>query len=86
MKTAVLHLHCKDVKGIVYNVSRFIYERGGNIISSQQHREELENQVHTIPEAIDQEIARLKLKLMGIEIDTLTEEQSKYLSSWEVGT
>ncbi len=51
-----------------------------------QHREELENQVHTIPEAIDQEIARLKLKLMGIEIDTLTEEQSKYLSSWEVGT
>ncbi len=51
-----------------------------------QHQEELDNQVHTIPEAIDQEIARLKLKSMGIEIDTLTEEQSKYLSSWEVGT
>jgi adenosylhomocysteinase len=35
---------------------------------------------------IDKEIARLKLKSMGIEIDTLTPEQEKYLSSWEMGT
>ena len=40
-KTAVLTLHCEDVKGIVYHVSRFIYERGGNIITSNQHHEEL---------------------------------------------
>lgn len=42
MSTAVLCLNCQDTKGIVYNVSRFIYERGGNIISSQQHAEELD--------------------------------------------
>jgi len=51
-----------------------------------QHREELENKVYTIPEAIDRDIARLKLETMGIEIDTLTEEQSKYLTSWQEGT
>ena len=46
----------------------------------------LENRVYTIPEAIDREIARIKLASMGIQIDTLTEEQKKYLSSWEEGT
>jgi len=35
---------------------------------------------------IDKEIARLKLKAMGVAIDTLTPEQEKYLSSWEMGT
>jgi len=42
--------------------------------------------VHGVPEDIDQEIARLKLKAMGISIDVLTPEQEKYLSSWEMGT
>ncbi len=42
--------------------------------------------VHSVPKEIDQEIARLKLKAMGIKIDTLTKEQEKYLSSWEMGT
>lgn len=51
-----------------------------------QNWKDLDNQVYTIPEKIDREIARLKLESMGIEIDTLTEEQSKYLSSWEEGT
>ena len=46
----------------------------------------LENRVYTIPEAIDREIARIKLASMGIQIDVLTEEQTKYLSSWEEGT
>jgi adenosylhomocysteinase len=46
----------------------------------------LENDVYTIPEMIDREIARLKLVSMGVEIDTLTEEQSKYLASWQEGT
>jgi adenosylhomocysteinase len=46
----------------------------------------LSNQVHTLPEAIDREIARIKLDAMGIYIDTLTAEQESYLNSWEEGT
>ncbi|MBI5283693.1 MAG: adenosylhomocysteinase [Chloroflexi bacterium] len=42
--------------------------------------------VYAVPPEIDAEIARLKLKAMGMEIDTLTDEQQKYLSSWESGT
>ena len=40
----------------------------------------------TVPKDIDQEIGRLKLLSMGITIDTLTDEQRKYLESWESGT
>jgi len=46
----------------------------------------MEKKVYPVPQEIDKEIARLKLKSMGIEIDILTEEQEKYLSSWEMGT
>ena len=46
----------------------------------------LEKKVYSVPEHIDREIARLKLNSMGIEIDSLTLEQEKYLSSWEMGT
>lgn len=46
----------------------------------------LEKMVYPVPEEIDKEIARLKLESMGVEIDTLTEEQKHYLSSWEMGT
>ena len=42
--------------------------------------------VHVVPREIDQEVARLKLASMGIEIDELTPEQQKYLTSWEEGT
>ena len=42
--------------------------------------------VHDVPLDIDQEVARLKLRAMGVNIDTLTEEQKRYLSSWEAGT
>ncbi len=41
---------------------------------------------YTVPEAIDKQIALLKLKSMGIEIDSLTGEQKQYLTSWEQGT
>jgi adenosylhomocysteinase len=47
---------------------------------------ELANDVHPVPEAIDREIARLKLRASGVRIDRLTPEQKKYLSSWEMGT
>jgi adenosylhomocysteinase len=46
----------------------------------------LENNVFTVPESIDKDIARLKLKSLEAEIDSLTAEQVKYLSSWEMGT
>jgi adenosylhomocysteinase len=42
--------------------------------------------VYTLPPEIDREIARLKLKAMGMGLDTLTDEQAKYLASWELGT
>jgi len=47
---------------------------------------ELENKVYSVPENIDKNIAVLKLKSMGIRIDTLTKEQKEYLASWELGT
>ena len=46
----------------------------------------LERRVYDVPDEIDSEVARLKLHAMGIAIDTLTEEQQRYLSSWEEGT
>jgi len=51
-----------------------------------RHAGELEKKVYPVPEAIDQEIARLKLKAMGVEIDVLTPEQARYLTSWQEGT
>ena len=50
------------------------------------HADELERIVYTVPEEIDQRIARIKLQAMGVEIDVLTPEQEKYLASWEAGT
>lgn len=46
----------------------------------------LENKVYRVPSEIDKEVAHLKLKSMGIEIDLLTDEQESYLRSWEKGT
>src|SRR5881397_3171644 len=51
-----------------------------------QNAAELERRVYPVPEKIDNEIARLKLETMGVEIDKLTEEQEKYLASWDEGT
>jgi len=48
--------------------------------------DQLTNKVYTVPDAIDREIARLKLNAMNVTIDTLTEQQVKYLNSWEEGT
>jgi adenosylhomocysteinase len=51
-----------------------------------RHADELECTVYPVPEDIDQEIARIKLQSMGVEIDRLTPEQERYLASWEEGT
>jgi adenosylhomocysteinase len=57
-----------------------------NAVYILRHADELERTVYTVPEEIDQEIARLKLQAMGVEIDVLTPEQEEYLASWEAGT
>lgn len=51
-----------------------------------KHAAQLEKKVYPVPTEIDTEIARLKLEAMGVKIDTLTEEQIRYLNSWEEGT
>ena len=51
-----------------------------------KNAKKLENTVYSVPANIDAEISRLKLKAMGLNIDTLTPEQKKYLKSWEMGT
>ena len=51
-----------------------------------QNAASLEKKVYVVPKEIDDEIARLKLATMGIDIDSLTEEQAKYLASWDEGT
>ena len=51
-----------------------------------KNRDNLEVRVYDVPESIDETVAQLKLEAFGIEIDTLTAEQEKYLNSWEMGT
>jgi adenosylhomocysteinase len=51
-----------------------------------KHAADLKKQVYSVPAEIDSEIARLKLAAMGVEIDVLTDEQLRYLNSWEEGT
>jgi adenosylhomocysteinase len=51
-----------------------------------RHAASLERKVYPVPREIDEEIARLKLATMGVEIDRLTEEQARYLASWDEGT
>jgi adenosylhomocysteinase len=51
-----------------------------------KHRGRLEPKVHPVPAEIDKQVARLKLESLGINIDSLTPEQTQYLTSWEEGT
>jgi adenosylhomocysteinase len=51
-----------------------------------QHHAELEDRVYVVPEAIDAEVARLKLAAMGITLDPMTPEQAAYVASWQHGT
>src|SRR5690242_5656587 len=51
-----------------------------------KHAKELKNQVYSVPEHLDQQIAKLKLDSMGFQIDKLTAEQEHYLASWNEGT
>jgi len=51
-----------------------------------KNADKLEKTVYKVPDELDFEVARLKLGAMGIKIDSLTEEQREYLSSWQHGT
>ena len=51
-----------------------------------QNKGKLKPGVHVLPQEKDDEVARLQLDAMGIKIDSLTEEQEKYLNSWQEGT
>ena len=51
-----------------------------------KNHDQFENRVYDVPESIDESVAELKLEAFGVEIDTLTAEQEKYLNSWEMGT
>ena len=51
-----------------------------------KNSKKMENKVHDVPEAIDREIAEIKLRSMGITIDSLTEDQKRYMTGWEDGT
>ncbi len=51
-----------------------------------RHHAELEKRVYVVPEAIDREVARLKLAALGITLDAMTTEQAEYVASWRHGT
>ena len=51
-----------------------------------QSAHKLAPEVHSVPRDIDEEIGRLKLESMGIRIDSLNDEQERYLASWDIGT
>ena len=51
-----------------------------------KNHDNFQNRVYDVPESIDEMVAQLKLEAFGVEIDTLTDEQVKYLNSWEMGT
>ncbi len=51
-----------------------------------ENHKKLRKEVYSVPKEIDEEVARLKLKSMSVEIEELTEEQKKYFGSWDFGT
>jgi len=51
-----------------------------------RHAKDLERKVYSVPKHLDEQVAKLKLDTLGITIDTLTDDQREYLSSWEMGT
>lgn len=57
-----------------------------SLMAEYSVQNDLTPEVHSVPREIDKLVASLKLQTMGIEIDTLTDEQETYLNSWEEGT
>jgi len=57
-----------------------------SIVHLWNNGKNMENEVYPVPESIDNKVAVMKLAAMGINIDTLTQEQQAYLTSWQEGT
>jgi adenosylhomocysteinase len=57
-----------------------------SVVHLARNAGQLAKAVHRVPEELDREVARLKLEAMGLSIDQLSEEQQRYLSSWQEGT
>lgn len=51
-----------------------------------KHHADMDSKVHPVPRELDEEVARIRLRTMGVEIDSLTQAQLRYTSSWKVGT
>ena len=49
-----------------------------------ENKDKLKDKIIDVPKSVDNEVAKRKIKFWGLEIDSLTPEQEKYLSSWEV--
>jgi adenosylhomocysteinase len=56
------------------------------VVHMSRHYKEMEPKVYAVPQEIDSEIAAIKLKSMGVEIDTLTDSQVSYITGWKEGT
>jgi adenosylhomocysteinase len=56
------------------------------VVYLRENGAQLDHVVHSVPPAIDQQVAQLKLQAMDVAIDRLTEQQQHYLSSWQEGT
>jgi formyltetrahydrofolate deformylase len=73
MPTAILRIQCDDTKGLVYRISRFIFEHGGNIVDSQQHTEELGNRFF-MRIVFDRQDLQLDAEALQSRIDELAGE------------
>ena len=80
MSQAVLKLCCEDQRGIAFEVSRFIFENGGNVLDSQQHREELDNQFFLYVKFDIEEMSCSRKQLL----DGMTELASRYEMDWSL--
>ena len=79
-----MHFEKVVFDGIIVYMKIVQWLRTDSPISKQYKK--LDNLVYPVHGAIDKRIAELKLQTLGIQIDTLTPEQKKYLESWEIGT
>ena len=75
---------CRECPAEIMDMS-FATQALGLVYMTQNYKE-LKNEVYNVPHEIDSEIAMIKLRSMGVTIDTMTEEQIKYVTGWEEGT
>jgi adenosylhomocysteinase len=78
---------CLHITTETANLTRTLKTAGADIVlCASNSLSTQDNAVHNVSVEIDQEVARLKLNAMKVQVDQLTEAQHKYLSSWQEGT